>query len=165
MNKLNAAAKYHNINISRFSPKTIKGVTKTLGLWDFEGVYKRFKTLGAKRYMVESYDKNGVGNALYDKHKNVNYPVSITVSGVNKLNAVPYMLNDLAKGDITKMFDYFSGGLHIPPEKTGKMTHAYIDDIRSGVLVDYLGNAAPYFEMSAVHLEGASYDLSIAFVR
>ena len=160
MVKLEKAAKYHNISIERFSPKTIKGAVKTLGLWDFEGVYKHFKTLGAKRYCVEMYDKEGKPNAL-----DINgrwYPVSITVSGVNKNNAVPYLFDELAKGDINAMFENFSEGLHIPPEKTGKMIHAYIDTEKSGTLVDYTGKAAKYYEKSAVHLEATSYDLSIA---
>ena len=40
-------------NTTRFyiSPKTIKGETKTLGVWDFDGFYTDFKTLGAKRYI------------------------------------------------------------------------------------------------------------------
>ncbi len=160
--KLQASANHHNINVERFSPKTIKGVTKTLGLWDFEGVYTRFKTLGAKRYMVESYDKEGKPNALYNKRTGENYPVSITVSGVNKMNAVPYMLNDLTRGDITKMFEEFKEGLHIPPEKTGKLIHTYIDDEKTGILIDYLGNKAKYYEKTGVHLEQTHYEMSIA---
>ena len=160
--KLQNAAKYHKIAFERFSPKTIKGATKTLGLWDFEGIYTRFKTLGAKRYCVEQYDKEGNAAALYDKRIGITYPISITVSGVNKFNAVPYLLNDLAKGDIKAVFDNFNEGLHIPPEKTGKMIHSYIDVEKRGILVDYMGNAAPYYEKSAVHLENTSYDLSIA---
>lgn len=158
--KLTKAAQYHNIPFEKFSPKTQKGIEKTLGLWDFEGVYKNFKSLGAKRYMIESYDKNGNGNALDIGGKW--YPISITVSGVNKFNAVPYILDDLAKGDVKMAFECFSEGLHIPPEKTGKMIHCYIDDERRGTLTDYTGVTASYYEKSAVHLEPTSYDLSIA---
>lgn len=157
--KLQNAAKYHNINVERFSPQTIEGKTKTLGLWDFEGVYTHFKTLGAKRYCVEQY-KDGKPHAIEIDGKW--YPVSITVSGVNKFNAIPYLFDELAKGDIITMFNNFNEGLHIPPEKTGKMIHAYIDETKTGVLVDYTGKAAAYFEKSAVHLEPTSYDLSIA---
>ena len=159
--KLNASAKYHNIDGNRFSPKTIKGEIKTLGLWDFEGVYTHFKTLGAKRYIVEKYDECGNPDGLYDKHKNKTYPISITVSGVNKLNAVPYLL-EKTKGNIKEVFENFNDGLHIPPEKTGKMIHCYIDDSKYGTLIDYLGNEATYYEKSAIHLESTSYDLSIA---
>ena len=53
--KLQLACKHHNIPFDMCQPKTIKGVTKLLGVWDFEGTYERFKTLGAKRYMVQIY--------------------------------------------------------------------------------------------------------------
>lgn len=35
-------------------------VFKNLGKFDYEGTYKRFKTLGAKRYIVEEPNKEGV---------------------------------------------------------------------------------------------------------
>ena len=33
-------------------PKNNKGKEKQLGVWDFDGLYQKFKTLGAKRYML-----------------------------------------------------------------------------------------------------------------
>src|SRR5699024_458874 len=39
------------------TPKTVKGEVKPLGIWEFEGNYNRFKTLGAKRYLVQEGDK------------------------------------------------------------------------------------------------------------
>ncbi len=153
--KLNQAAKYHKINPERFSPATIDGKIKTLGLWDFEGVYSHFKTLGAKRYCVSWYDETIRINGA-------EYPVSITVAGLNKRSAIPYIFDTLAKGDILKVFDAFSEDLHIPPEFTGKMTHLYIDYPQKGKMRDYQGNIADYEELSSVHLEPASYDLSLA---
>jgi len=153
--KLQQAAKYHKINPERFSPSTIEGKIKTLGLWDFEGIYQYFKTLGAKRYCVSWYNENVNING-------VDYPVSITVAGLNKKSAIPYMFDTIAKGDILAMFDAFEENLHIPPEFTGKMTHLYIDYEQSGVITDYQGNSAEYHELSSVHLEPASYDLSLA---
>ena len=153
--KLNQAAKYHRINPERFSPATIDGKIKTLGLWDFEGVYSHFKTLGAKRYCVSWYDETIRINGA-------EYPVSITVAGLNKKSAIPYIFDTLAKGDILRVFDAFSEDLHIPPEFTGKMTHLYIDYPQKGKMRDYQGNLAEYEELSSVHLEPASYDLSLA---
>ena len=48
------------------------------------------------------------------------------------------------------------------PDNTGKNTHTYIDEHKSGIVVDYLGNSASYDEMSSVHMEGAEYTLSIS---
>lgn len=142
--KLQSAAKFHNISFDEFQPKTIKGKPKLLGVWDWETEhekYTRFKTLGAKRYMVEQGGK-----------------INITVSGVNKKTAVPYLVKKY--GD--KIFDAFKENLTIPAEHTGKLTHTYIDDERRGILIDWTGKRGEYDELSSVHLENAEYSLSIA---
>src|SRR5699024_5757182 len=64
--KLKAAMDYHRLPMDYVHPKNIKRQEIWLGLWDDEGVYSRFKTLGAKRYMVEKDGK-----------------INITVSGLN----------------------------------------------------------------------------------
>ena len=151
--KLEKAMAYHGFSIERTRPKTKEGKQKPLGVWDFEGVYKRFKTLGAKRYMAEE------DNAL--KVNGVSYPVSLTVSGVNKKTAIPYLW-DLTGGNTEKIFELFNEGLEIPPSKSGKNLHTYIDGEIEGQLVDYLGNKAPYKELCCIHLEPTGYDLSIA---
>lgn len=151
--KLEKAMAYHGFSIERTRPKTKEGKEKSLGVWDFEGVYSRFKTLGAKRYMVEEE------NAL--KVNGASYPVSLTVSGINKKVAIPYLW-ELTGGNTEKIFDLFNEGLEIPPSKSGKNLHTYIDGEIEGQLVDYLGNKAPYKELCCIHLEPTGYDLSIA---
>ena len=84
--------------------------------------------------------------------------INITVSGVNKKTAVPYLVKKY--GD--KIFDAFKENLTIPAEHTGKMTHTYIDDERRGILIDWTGQRGEYDELSSVHLENAEYSLSIA---
>ena len=149
--KLNRAMDYHKLPRELVSPKTIKGEIKTLGLWDYEYNYSRFKTLGAKRYMTE-----------------VNGEISLTVSGLNKKFAIPY-LKTLGKD----LFDLFDEDLYIPKEyvhngvilsATGKNIHTYIDTPQDGVIVDYLGNKGEYHELSSVHMESADYTLSISDV-
>lgn len=142
--KLQIAADYHKIDFELFQPKTIKGVKKLIGVWDWEtenNKYTRFKTLGAKRYMIEQDGK-----------------INITVAGVNKKTAVPYLVKKY--GD--KVFDAFTNDLTIPKEHTGKMTHTYIDERKTGVITDYLGNKNTYDEFSSVHLENAEYSLSLS---
>ena len=56
INKQLKTLEYYNLNPNLLSPKTVKGEIKPLGVWDFEGYYTRFKTLGAKRYLVEEDD-------------------------------------------------------------------------------------------------------------
>ena len=65
--KLEKCLNYHNIPLYFISPKTIKGEIKTLGIWDFDGFYTDFKTLGAKRYIFKKDNK-----------------LSITVCGLSK---------------------------------------------------------------------------------
>ena len=139
--KLERACKWHNIPFEMVEPSTIKGEKKLLGAWEFEGIYSRFKTLGAKRYMTE---KNGT--------------ISLTVSGLNKTHAVPYLLDTYGTEGI---FDAFTDGLEIPANATGKNTHTYIDFECSGELTDYMGITAPYHELSSMNIEPAEYDLSI----
>lgn len=141
---------YYGLDPELTRPFTIKGKQKPLGIWEFEGIYKRFKTLGAKRYMVETEDG-----------------ISITVSGVNKHTALPYICRgwayDLRRGRETfDPFKRFTDQLVVPPEASGKLTHTYIDDAHEGIVTDYIGTEAPYQEYSAVHLEPAPYELSLS---
>ena len=141
--KLRAACRHHNLPLTLCIPKTIKGVDKPLGVWDYEGRYKRFKTLGAKRYMTE--DENG--------------KVSLTVSGVNKKTAIPYLLDKFGKDGI---FDAFTNYLEIPPKATGKNIHTYIDYEQEGTITDYKGVEATYKTPTGVHLEPTGYSLSLS---
>ena len=156
--KLETAMKYHKIDISAIRPKTIKGDEKIIGIWDFEGVYKNFKTLGAKRYMV------------YDSDNCINF----TIAGLNKKVGVPYLL-DITNTDYeidkygncitnnpTKVFNAFKIGLFVPGSKSGKLLHTYIDNEYSGYLTDYQGKTIKVNELSFVHLSNASYELSIS---
>lgn len=141
VDKLNEAMKYHGLPESSYKPKTIKGVEKCLGVWDNEGIYTRFKTLGAKRYMTE---KNG--------------EISLTVSGLNKFVAMPYLMEKY--GD--DIFDAFDDELYIPPNYTGKNTLTYIDDEQEGIVTDYLGTPAEFHTPSGIHMEPADYSLSLS---
>ena len=154
--KLEKALKYHHIPPEAIRPKTVKGVEKVLGVWDFEGVYKRFKTLGAKRYLVEKDDVLIIDK---DKPTEKHFNMSLTVSGVNKTNAIPYLYD---KYGIDGTFEHFTDDLLIPAEYTGKMTHTYIDDEINGIMEDYTGIKKEYCELSGVHLEPAEYSLSLA---
>lgn len=121
-------------------PKTKDGKTKTLGVWDFEGTYSRFKTLGAKRYM---HEENG--------------EVEITVAGLSKQNGVAYM-----REQPQDIFEQFDDNLYIPADRTGKMTHTYIDHEMKFEVTDYLGNKEVVNPLSGVHLESCDFTLTIS---
>lgn len=137
--KLEKCLNYHKIPLDYISPKTIKGETKTLGIWDFDGFYTDFKTLGAKRYIFRKDDK-----------------LSITVCGLSKKSGKEFIENQ------EKPFLFFNDGMFIDCEHTGKMTHTYIDREIENVITDYLGNTAYYHEKSFIHLEKTDYLLSLS---
>lgn len=139
--RLYKALDFHGLDYSLIEPETIKGEKKCMGLWDYEGTYTKFKTLGAKRYIVE-------------KDGNIN----ITVSGLNKKICVPYLKEKYCN----EIFENFTNKLYVPKEYTGKNTHTYIDEERSGYITDYLGNKSYYHEFSGIHLEQADYHLSLS---
>ena len=140
--QIKKALQFHRIPEEMAEPETVKGIKKPLGVWDFDGHYTRFKTLGAKRYMTET--EQGI---------------SITVAGVNKHTAIPYLYGRYGKRLI---FSGFSDNLHIPPAYTGKSTHTYIDMQRDGIMIDYMRVPAEYHEKSCIHLGAADYTLSIS---
>lgn len=131
----------YGIDIEESRPVNIKGVPKQIGVWDVEttgNAYTRFKCLGAKRYICETKDN------LY-----------ITIAGVSKKKGRNYLK---AQQD---PFISFKDNLEIPMDYSGKLTHTYIDDERTGSFFDYEGNRCFYDELSAVHLEPTTYNLSI----
>ena len=146
------AMEYHGINPDAIEPETVEHVKKCLGVWDFDGHYEQFKTLGAKRYLVKySNDERNP-----EKKRGT---FNLTVSGLNKKTCVPYLLEKYGENGI---FDAFNNELYIPPEYTGKNTHTYIDEPRTGTVVDYLGIPGEYDERSGVHLEKSDYSLKIS---
>ena len=141
--KLEAMCDEYRIDKSKLRPKTIKGKEKLIGVWDLEGTYTRFKTLGAKRYLVEHNEK-----------------LELTVAGLAKRNGINYMKEKA--GSNKKVFDMFNDELYIPAENTGKMTHTYIDIEYDFNIMDYLGNESHVNTKSGVHLEPCDFTLSIS---
>ena len=74
--KLAEMCDYYKIPFEYCEPKTKKGIKKLIGVWDREEDYLLFKTIGAKRYMYEHVD----------------HSFNMTVAGVSKNDAVPYLL-------------------------------------------------------------------------
>ena len=163
-------------------PKDQKGRTKTIGVFEYEGCYKQFKTIGAKRYIYEYED----GELLF------------TVSGVNKHYGVPYLIREYTdlepeyydtlelaysanpnlqkeskealkkicdlrlegKIDYSKVFNAFNEGLYFPKDSTGKQTLTYVDEPFMDACTDYNGLTQRVFEFSYIHMEPQSYYMS-----
>ena len=144
LKKLKRMCEYYQIDFNKLSPKTKDGVVKPIGVWELDGVYSRFKTLGAKRYLVEY--ENG--------------EMEMTVAGLSKSNGIKY-LKQISK-DNTEVFESFNDEMYIPADYTGKMTHTYIDTIHEFSIIDYRGIEADVTVESSVHLEKADFTLSIS---
>ena len=142
--KLNLMLNHYKLNPDLVKPKTIKGEEKLIGIWDYDGHYKRAKFLGSKRYMVQ-YDNDSY---------------SFTVAGCSKKKAIPYLIEQ-AKIKKCDIFDLFDDEMYIPAEYTCKSTHTYIDYAQDGILKDYLGVEAEYHELSSVNLEACDFTLSL----
>lgn len=138
VSKLEKCLAFYDLDKDLISPRTIKNEIKTLGIWDYDGFFTRFKTLGAKRYIVENDNK-----------------LNITVCGLSKKSGMEYIKNQ------TDPFKYFNCGMYIDRNHTGKMIHTYIDSEIDGVLIDYMGNESYYKEKSYIHLENTDYLLNL----
>ena len=148
--QLNQTCEHFGFPREYVHPKNNKGKEKQLGIWDFDGLYEKFKTLGAKRYLLKyaNDSRNGDESGQY----------SLTVSGLNKKITLPYLLDKYG----TDIFNKFDDNLYIDGKHTGKNTHTYIDDEKHGKLKDYQGNISEYHEYSCIHLSESDYSLSIS---
>ena len=141
LSKIEKISTYLGIDSTEYAPKNKKGVSKPIGIWEYEGTYKRFKTLGAKRYLYEKQDGKYV----------------LTVAGVNKKKACEYL--------VKKYGDPFKGFTHdliVPEEYSGRLTLTYIDKPCDGVTKDYLGNTCEFHEKSFIHMEPSEYNLTMS---
>ena len=144
LKKIDRVCKRYNFNKDDFMPLDSKGKKQIIGQFDYELVYQKFKTLGAKRYLYMVDNK-----------------VNLTVSGLNKEKAIPY-LESIALDKKTSIFDLFNDELYVSGEATGKLLHTYIDDMKDLYVKDYLGISDHIISLSSIHLEPTSYSLSLA---
>ena len=137
MEKIKQSAEFFHIPVEEYTPTDSKGHKQIIGTWEHEADYKRFKTLGAKRYLVENQDGE----------------YTITVAGLPK-GAVSYMrkLSD-------DPFTVFNSSLYVPAEESGKLNLFYGDEPIDGEMVDYLGNKFHYHEESYIHAEKKFFTL------
>lgn len=149
--KIKKCLDYYEIPEAMARPKTKKGIIKPMGVWDYEGMYTRFKTLGAKRYLTE---QDG--------------DVAITIAGVSKSAGIKYLKHTY--GNNTNIFREFKEDLYFPAfydldgkeeNGSGKLCHTYIDTYMEGEIIDYMGNKWIYNEQSGVHMENTDYTLSL----
>ena len=143
--KLEKCLDHYGIDKSELAPLDVDGIPHPLGLWDFEGVYKTFKTLGAKRYIVET-----------SKGK-----LEITIAGLPKDKGRDYLLK-VSNNDMDKVFQNFTDKMKVPADDSGKMTAYYDDEEKTAVIKDYQGHYTKVTSRSSVHLSKASFEMTLA---
>lgn len=177
--KLIKMCNHYNIPFSYVKPKTKKGVAKLIGVFEMEETYKKFKTVGAKRY-IYTYEDGFT---------------TLTASGIRKYKVMPYLIkkyNNISDEDFTHLlkayedvtkgnegwkeqkewiikqnynydmiYAHFGEGMYIPAEYSGTSTITYIDKPISAYVTDYLGKTALINEKSCVHSEEEAYLMSI----
>jgi len=146
MYKLEKMMRFYKLDVDMLKPKTINGKVKPLGVWEHEGHYTKFKTLGAKRYLIE---------------ENNNF--FLTVAGLSKKNGIEH-IKQVNNNDSDKIFKSFDDELYIPKEKTGKMTHTYLDVENQAMIKDYQNNYLHVKTLSSTHLDKCDFTLSISLL-
>lgn len=136
-------------------PSTPEGIQMCLGVWEHEWDAHKFKTIGAKRYLVD-YAWTAKGNRKYEQGTKL----ELTVAGSNKSGTLEYILKK-AKAESRDPFDVFDAGLVVPPEYAKRTISKFIDNERNGWVTDYLGNRYYYDSLSGLHIKPASYSFSI----
>lgn len=137
--KIKQVANFYKIDIKRFEPEDCKGIPHKIGLFDNDGEYKYFKTLGAKKYCY-------IDKATEELH--------ITVAGVPKVG-VSALKNDI---------NNFNDNLFFKSSDTGKKQIFYNDEQPTLKVIDYLGNADIIAEKKGICLMPCSYTLSKSLV-
>lgn len=130
----NVCKKLSQLNIEDFKPKDKNGIEHPLGIFDYEGCYKQFKTLGAKKYCyVDSDDE-----------------LHITVSGVSKKGA-----------SALKSIDDFNKGFTWNYHESGKLTHFYNDEQPKVKIIDADGNSYINTYKYGIILQPTTYTLGL----
>ena len=133
--------KRKKFSLNDLHPKDIKGKERQLGIWDYEGRYDMFKTLGSKRYITWDGER-----------------LEPTVAGISPDNLGRFICESCATTE--EMFDMFNDGLHVPQEYTGKLASIYYDDVDLEV-TDYLGHPYHVRQAHGVHLKPVDFTLTM----
>ena len=127
---------YPELTLDDFMPKDPKGVPHPLGVFEHDGVYTEFKTLGAKKYCYRSAEDG---------------ELHITVSGVSK-NGASALNNDI---------NNFKPGFTWNYHQSGKLTHHYVSNQPDFTFKDIDGNMYTSHQRHAVILQPTTYTLGI----
>lgn len=155
--KLDDCLNNYDIDTAELAPLDVKDNAHPLGHWDFEGVYKSFKTLGAKRYIVENLPYK----TPHSMAKYTGDILEITIAGLPKDKGRDYLLK-ISDNNMNKVFQNFTNHMIIPEDDSGKLTAYYDDEEKQAVIKDYQKHYTKVDSKSSVHLCKASFEMSLS---
>ena len=120
-----------------------------LGAFDEIGVYSKFKTLGAKRYIKYGHDKGKKEDSLH-----------VTIAGLPKDDMKTYM----EKMGVSNAFDVFNNNMEIPSSICSKLLRTYNDNYTEMAITDSAGTTEIMSELSSVALSPNKFKLTMATV-
>lgn len=135
--KLRDMCEATEIDFERTRPKDPAGIAHPLGHWEIDGVYREFKTLGAKRY------------AHRDKFTN---KLDITVSGVKNTTGVKALKDDIRNFRKDMIFGY---------DHSGKMASVYCDEQSIFTFKDKNGVDYESHQRHGIVLQPTTYNMGI----
>ena len=119
--KCTECLEHWDLDPAMLAPKNKKGEVKQIGLWDYEGKYDYFKTMGCKRYLTY---KDG--------------EFDLTCAGLGDDKGIAELTRNGTKVD--DVFNRFNDDFKVDAENSGKLAHFYNDDPFEIDVVDYCGN-------------------------
>ena len=122
------------------NPETNEMEHFQLGVWEKEQPYEQFKTMGAKKYAYNQYNK---------KKKKVEF--GITVAGLSKVSGAEYLREHGG-------MDAFNESTDVPPEFSGRTT-AFYRDVTAPYYISIKGERI--YTASAIALVPTSYTFSL----
>lgn len=140
--------------IEKFSPIDKDGKAHTIGLFDFDGFYEEFKTLGAKKYAIIKWidlKKVKKEHNVIEVKDNKAKIFEITVSGVPKKGA-----------NALKSLDEFSNDFVFEYKYTGKNLIVYNDNQQEYNLSDYAGIKYAVKDRYGICIIPTTYKLGIS---
>ena len=155
------------------SPADINGERHPLGVWDWEtkkAPYLKFKTLGAKRYLVlqEMSEKELKNYSKVHKCEPKEGKDFITVDYQGKKIKAAYKMTvaGLPKHAITSLVEKygiqtlhtFDTGLEFTEDDSEKKLLKYHDHECSGMITDYLGNPGSFEAKSYIYMTGNGFN-------
>ena len=141
--ELKKVSKERKIPMDKFAPTDIDDVPRPIGVWEYEGAYYTFKTLGAKRYLTYGYNSKKKKNELV-----------LTCAGLNKKDGVKYLVNNYDKKQIDP-FDEFRLGMQVPAEYSGRKIATYSGpgSLHKAIVKGIDGKEVEVCSNSWIHLE------------